>query len=163
MAIPPSIVREKKKNPPGCLMAFVGCLGLLSLLVVFQAVNGAYHLVKWQLPIPNTEVGLYVGYFIQELVKRIDDLLKYPIITVTSVAMLLILCYGLLNLKKWARVLALMLLVILTAANFVLFVVFVMNFYFSPVNNIGFLLVLLGICVNVYTLVWFFEHKKTFE
>jgi hypothetical protein len=89
--------------------------------------------------------------------------MQFPIIAVASIVMILILSYGLLNLRRWARALALMLLVILLVANFALFVTFVMHFYSNPVNNISFIMILIGIGANIYWLVWFFERKKLFE
>jgi hypothetical protein len=154
----------KKKSPPGCLMLFVGALIFACVLTIFEAINAAHPLINWQkIPIPATEAGLYVVYFLQQLIREIDQLLKFPVIVITSVGMLLILSYGLLNMRQWARVLALMLLVILMVANSALFVVYVVNFYFTPITIIGFILILVGIGLNIFTLVWFFEHKKTFD
>ncbi|MBN2084644.1 MAG: hypothetical protein JW748_05420 [Anaerolineales bacterium] len=160
--LPPSYV-VKRKSPPGCLVSLVTVIFLTCLFVVFQAVNGIYKFFTWEIPFPPTDAGRYLAYFLSGLLSYIDTLLKFPIIVAASVVMLLILCYGLLNLKRWSRVLALMLLVILLLALFWSFATFVMHFVSNPVNNIGFLLLLFGIILNIYALVWFFEHKKMFE
>ncbi len=71
------------------------------------------------------------------------------------------------DLEEGARfyqdVLGLMLTVILLVALLAQFVTFVMNFYINPVNNIKFILLLLGIILNIYVVVWLFEHKKLFD
>jgi hypothetical protein len=154
---------EKKKSPPGCLIMLVSVLFLACLVVIFQGINGAYNILKLEIPVPPNEVGGYVAYYLQGLLYYIDQLMQYPIIVVASVLMILILCYGLVNLQRWARVLALMLLIILLIANFALFVTFVMGFISTNINNLSFILILLGIGLNIYWLVWFFEKKKLFE
>jgi hypothetical protein len=153
----------KRKSPPGCLIILVSVLLLACLVVIFQAVNGAYKLLQWKIPVPATEFGGYFSYYLEGLIRYIDQLMQFPIIAVASIVMILILSYGLLNLRRWARALALMLLVILLVANFALFVTFVMHFYSNPVNNISFIMILIGIGANIYWLVWFFERKKLFE
>ncbi len=160
--LPPSFV-IKRKSPPGCLIGLVSLLVLASLLVVFQALNGTYKFFTWKIAFPSTEAGSYVAYYLNGLAGYIDSLLKFPIIVVASIVMILILCYGLLNLKRWSRILALMLLVILLFALFALFVTFVMHFTSNAVNNISFLMILFGIILNIYAVVWLFEHKKLFE
>ncbi|GEM_PF-6564143 len=160
--LPPSYV-VKRKNPPGCLVGLVIVLVLACLFVIFQVVNGIYKLFSWEIPFPPTDAGRHLAYFLSGLLGYVDQLLKFPIIAAASVVMILILCYGLLNMKQWARVLALMLLVILLVALFALFVTFVMSFVSNSANNISFLLLLFGIGLNIYTLVWFFERKKMFE
>jgi hypothetical protein len=160
--LPPSFV-VKRKSPPGCLIFLVMILFLACLFVIFQAVNGMYKFFAWEIPFPLTDAGSYARYYLSGLLSYIDKLLKFPIIVAASVVMILIVCYGLLNLKRWSRVLALMLLVILLVANLALFVTFVMNFYGSATSNISFVMILLGIGLNIYWLVWFFEHKKLFE
>jgi hypothetical protein len=164
MAIPPSIVRAKKKNPPGCLMMLVIVLFLACLAVVFQTVNASYHFFNWQrVVLPPTDVGRLGKYYLDGSLARITQLLEYPIIAVTSGVVIVILGYGLLNMRPWARVLALILWVILTLGNIALFILTVMNFYFTPYTISDFVLILSGLCFNIYTLVWLFEHKKSFE
>jgi hypothetical protein len=160
--LPPSFV-IKRKSPPGCLITLVGLLFLASLLVIFQAINGVYKIFSWKIQFPSAGAGPYIAYYLQALLGLIDQLLKFPIIVVASVVMIAILCYGLLNLKRWARVLAMSLLGILLIANFALFINFVMNFVNTTVNDISFLLILCGIGLNIYWLVWFFERRKTFD
>jgi hypothetical protein len=160
--LPPSYV-VKRKSPPGCLILFVSTLFLVCLFVVFQAVNGMYKFFNWEISLPTTEAGSYIIYYLRGLLGIVDQLLKFPIIVAASVVMIVILCYGLLNMKRWARVLALMLLVIILVANFALFATFVMHFISNPVNNLSFILILLGLGLNIYLLVWFFEGKKMFE
>jgi hypothetical protein len=160
--LPPSYV-IKRKSPPGCLIGLVVLLFLASLIVVFQALNGTYKFFTPKIALPTTEAGSYVAYYLNGLLSYIDSLLKFPIIVIASIVMILILCYGLLNLKRWSRILALMLMVILLVALLALFVTFVMNFYSNPVHNISFILILLGIILNIYIVVWLFEHKKLFE
>jgi hypothetical protein len=160
--LPPSYI-IKRKSPPGCLVGFVAFLFLSSLIVVFQALNGTYKFFTAQFAFPNTDAGHYAAYLLKDATGSIDSLLKFPIIVIASVVMILILCYGLLNLKRWSRALALILMVILLVALLALFVTFVMNFYINPVNNIKFILLLLGIILNIYVVVWLFEHKKLFE
>jgi hypothetical protein len=153
----------KRKSPPGCLIILVAILLAACLLVVFQAFNGMYKFFNWQISFPATDMGRYAAYFLQGLLGYIDQLLKFPIIVAASVIMIFILCYGLLNMKRWARVLAMMMLGILLIANFALFITFVRNFTSNNVNNIAFLMILLGIGLNIYLFMWFFERKKTFE
>ncbi len=160
--LPPSYV-IKRKSPPGCLIGLVMLLFLAALLVVFQALNGMYKFFTWTNAFPTTDAGSYITYYLNGLMSYIDSLLKFPIIVVASVVMILILCYGLLNLKQWSRLLALMLMAILLVALLALFGTFVMHFYSNPVNNISFIMILLGIILNIYMLVWLFEHKKLFE
>ncbi len=160
--LPPSFV-VKRKSPPGCLMILAATLAAASLFVIFQAVNGIYKLITWEIPFPPTDAGRYAAYFLHGLLSYVDQLLQFPIIVVASVVLIFILCYGLLNLKRWARLLALMILMILLVATLALFGSFVMHFYSNSVNNISFILLLLGLGLNIYWLVWFFEHKKLFE
>jgi|WetSurMetagenome_2_1015567.scaffolds.fasta_scaffold64455_1 hypothetical protein len=160
--LPPSFV-VKRKSPPGCLIILVTLLFLACLLVIFQAINGMYQLFSWKIQFPAAGAGPYIAYYLQALLGIIDKLLKFPIIVVASVVMIGILGYGLLNLKRWARVLAMSLLSILLIANFALFIGFVMNFVNTTVNDISFLLILFGIGLNIYWLVWFFERRKLFE
>jgi hypothetical protein len=148
--LPPSYV-VKRKSPPGCLVILVTLLFLACLLVIFQ------------IQFPGTGAGPYIAYYIQALLGYVDRLLKFPIIVVASMVLIAILCYGLLNLKRWARVLAMSLMSILLIANFALFIGFVMNFVNTTVNDITFLLILFGIGLNIYWLVWFFERRKLFE
>jgi hypothetical protein len=161
--LPPSLVTEKKKSPPGCLVSFVGFVFLACAVVIFHWVNTSLELVHWQIPLPATQAGAYISFYLEGLVGYINVLLQYPIVVVTSVLMLFILCWGLMNLRPWARALALMLLIILLVANLALFVTFVMHFYTTTENVINFCLILLGIGLNIYCLVWFFEAKKRFE
>jgi hypothetical protein len=163
ISLPPSFVAARRKSPPGCLISFVGFLFLACAVVIFQWVNGIYQLVKWKIPLPANDMGNYTSYYISVLQKQIDNLVQYPIIIITSILMIAVLCWGLLNLKPWARALVLMLLIILLIANFALFVTFVMDFYYTPVNGISFILILLSIIANIYFLIWFFERKKLFE
>jgi hypothetical protein len=164
IALPPSIASGARiKSPPGCLIGFVGILILISLGVIFQWVNSTYHLVQVRLPLPSNEVGIYSAYYLAGLTGWIDKLLEYPIIVVTSILMIGILCWGLLNLKPWSRALVLMILVILLVGNIALFVTFVKGFVNTIENDITFLMILIGIILNIYFLVWFFERKKTFE
>jgi hypothetical protein len=90
-------------------------------------------------------------------------LLKFPVIAIASGIMILILCYGLLNMKPWARALAMMLLGISLIGSLYLFVTFVMRFVSNPVNNITFILILIGIGLNIYLFMWFFERKREFN
>jgi hypothetical protein len=161
--LPPSISSARRKSPPGCLIGFVVLLFLICAAVAFQWANGAYHLVDWKIPLPDNDVGRYTSYYLAQLAKLIDVLLEYPIIIVTSILMLAILSWGLLNLKPWARALVLMLLIILLIASFALFVTFVMDFVYTPLNGVSFILILVGIILNGYFLMWFFERKKLFE
>jgi hypothetical protein len=158
---PPSPL--KRKSPPGCLVILSGSIVVLSLLVVFQWINGAYQLIQWKIPVPPTEAGSYISYYLNGLADGINHIIQYPIPVIVSILMLLMLCWGMLNLKKWARTWALILLVILLIANFALFMTFVIHFYTTPENVISFCLILVGILLNAYCLLWFFEHKKTFE
>jgi hypothetical protein len=163
ISLPPSLVSAKRKSPPGCLIGFVVLLFLACAVVVFQWVNGIYQWVNVKIPLPASDTGLYTSYYLGELAKQIDKLVEYPIIIVTSILMIAVLCWGLLNLKPWARALALMLLIILLIANFALFVMYVKDFVYTPLNGVSFILILLGIIANIYILVWFFERKKLFE
>jgi phosphoglycerol transferase MdoB-like AlkP superfamily enzyme len=153
----------KRKSPPGCLMFFSGVIVLLSLLVIFQWINGAYQLVHWQIPVLPTDTGVYISYYLAGLLDVINAVIKYPIPAAVTIGILLAFCWGMLNLKQWARTWGLILLAVVLIANFALFVFFVIHFYTTPENVISFCLILFGIMVNIYTLVWFFEHKKTFE
>jgi phosphoglycerol transferase MdoB-like AlkP superfamily enzyme len=153
----------KRKSPPGCLVGFSGLLIALCVIVIFQWINGVYHFIQWKLPIPSTDVGVYFSYYLDGLTGWIDRVLQYPIPVVVTIAMMLFLCWGMMNLKKWARTLALILLGMLLIANFALFVFLVMHFYTIPENVISFILLLIGILINAWCLLWFFEHKKTFE
>jgi hypothetical protein len=161
--LPPSLVSTKRKSPPGCLVGFVAFLFLACTVVIFQWVNSTYQLINWKIPLPSSNVGQYTAYYLAQLAEQIDALTEYPIIIIASILLLAILSWGLLNLKPWARALVLMLLIILLIANFALFVTFVMHFYYTPVNGVSFILILLGIIVNIYFLMWFFERKKLFE
>ena len=95
-----------------------------------------------------------------------DDIrlaIQYPIPVVVTIGMLLILCWGMLSLKQWARTLALILLIMLLAGNFVLFGNIVIHYSGTSESQINFLLSLAGILLNAYCVLWFFEHKKTFS
>jgi hypothetical protein len=163
ISLPPSIASTKKKSPPGCLVLFATVLFVACAVVIWQWVNTAYRITQWKIPLPATEAGQYISYYIEGLVHYTGILLQYPIIVVSSILIIFLLCWGLLNLKRWARALVMMLLLILLLANFALFVTFVMSFYTTPANVISFCLILLGIGLNAYCLLWFFERKKTFE
>jgi phosphoglycerol transferase MdoB-like AlkP superfamily enzyme len=153
----------KKKSPPGCLVLLSGVLVFLSILVVFQWINGAYKLTQWKIPALPTDTGAYISYYLAGLSDYINRIIQYPIPVIVTIGILVIFCWGMLNLRKWARTWALILLTILLIANFALFVFFVIHFYTTPENIISFCLILIGIFLNVYSLLWFFEHKKTFE
>jgi hypothetical protein len=153
----------KRKSPPGCLVIFSGALVLSSLLVIFQWINGAYKLIPWEIPALPTDAGVYISYYLAGLINYVNIMIGYPIPVIVTIGMLLILCWGMLNLKKWARTWGLILLTALLIANFALFVYFVIHFYTTPENIISFCLILIGIFLNAYGLVWFFEHRKTFE
>ncbi len=161
--LPPSLVAARRKSPPGCLISFVGVLFLVCAAVILQWVNGVYKVVKWSIPLPANTIGYYTTYYLDLLSKQIDKLIQFPIILITSILLIAILCWGLLNLKPWARALALMLLIILLAANFALFVFFVKDFVYTPINGWSFILILVGIILNIYGVIWFFERKKLFE
>jgi hypothetical protein len=163
IALPPSLSGPKRKSPPGCLIGLVVFLFLIAAVVVFQWVNGAYKLVEFRIPMPSSSVGNYITYLMGFMSTQIDKVLEFPVIILTSILMIAILCWGLLSLKPWARALALMLLIILLIANFALFVTFVMDFVYTPINGTNFLLILAGILLNGYLLLWFFERKKLFE
>ncbi len=153
----------KRKSPPGCLVFFSGLLVLLSLVVVFEWVNGAYNLIHWKIPIQTTAAGVYVSYYLNGLADYIRQAIDFPIPVVVTIGMLLILCWGMLNLKKWARTLALILLIMLLVGNFALFGNIVIHYSGTSESQINFLLSLAGIMLNAYCVLWFFEHKKTFE
>jgi len=153
----------KKKSTPGCLVFFSGVLVLLSLIVVFQWVNGAYKFIQWKIPFPSTETGVYLSYYLNGLTDYINIVIQYPIPVIVTIGMLLILCWGMLSLKKWSRTLALILLIMLLVGNFVLFGNIVMHYSGTSESQINFLLSLVGILLNAYCVLWFFEHKKTFD
>jgi len=163
IALPPSFVAARRKSPPGCLIGFVGFLFLVCAAVILQWVNGAYQVVKWTIPLPANTIGHYTTYYLDVLSRQIDKLIQFPVIIITSIVLLAILCWGLLNLKPWARALAMMLLLILLIANFALFYFFVKDFVYTPVNGWSFILILVGIILNIYFLVWFFEQRKLFR
>ncbi len=163
ISLPPSISTGRKKSPPFFVVTFCTLFFLACIVVIFQFLNNTYKFLQYEIPIPATKTGTYVSYYLQGLIKYINVLWEYPIIAVASIVMILILCYGLLNMKKWARVLGLMVFIILLVASFALFVFSVINYDFSWVGNINFILSLLGIGLNIYCVVWFFENKKTFE
>lgn len=106
---------------------------------------------------------MYFNYFLNGLVAYINIAIQYPIPVIVTIGMFLILCWGMLNLKKWSRTLALILLLMLLIGNFALFANFVIHFYTTSENVISFCLILVGILLNAYCVLWFFEHKKTFE
>jgi hypothetical protein len=153
----------KRKSPPGCLVALSGLLIFLTVVVIFQWINGTHPFIRWKLPIPATDVGVYFSYYLDGLIGYINSAVQYPVPVVVTIGVILVLCYGIMNMRKWARTLALILLGMLLIGNFVLFVVFVMHFYTTPENVISFCLILIGILLNAYCLIWFFEHKKTFD
>jgi hypothetical protein len=160
-SIPPTLL--KRKSPPGCLIGLTVVIVILSLLTVFQWVNGAYQFVNVQVPVLPTDTGVYLAYYLNGLLNYINVVIRFPIPVAVTIGILLVFCWGVLNLKKWARTWALILLTILLLANFALFGFFVIHFYTTSENVISFLLILVGILLNAYTLLWFFEHKKTFE
>jgi hypothetical protein len=153
----------KRKSPPGCLVTFSGLLIFLSILVVFQWINGAYQFIHWKIPVLPTDTGAYISYYLNGLLDYINIVIQYPIPVIVTIGIFLILCWGMLNLKKWSRTWALILLTILLFANFAMFANFVIHFYSMPENNITFCLILAGIMLNAYALLWFFEHKKIFD
>jgi hypothetical protein len=153
----------KRKSPPGCLVVFAGAIILLALFVVFQWVNGTYQFIHWQIPVLPTETGAYIAYYLAGLVNNINLAIQYPIPLAVTIVMFLILCYGMLGLKKWARTLALILLLMILVGNFALFVNIVIHYATLTASVPSFLLILFVIIVNSYALVWFFEHKKLFE
>jgi hypothetical protein len=153
----------KRKSPPGCLVIFSGLLILFSVLVAFQWINGEYHLIQLKIPAFPTDTGAYISYYLNSFLGFINTILQYPVPVVVTIGIFLILCWGLLNLKKWSRTWALILLTILIFANFALFANVVIHFYAIPERNVTFCLILVGILLNAYCLLWFFEHKKTFD
>jgi hypothetical protein len=163
ISLPPSLAGPKRKSPPGCLIGFIAFLFLICAVVVFQWVNTAFKLVEFRIPLPDNNLGNYARYFMDLITRQIHTALGYPVIIITSIVMIAVLSWGLLKLKPWARALVLMLLVILLIANFALFVTFVIGFVYTPFNGYNFLLILFGIIVNGYLLLWFFERKRLFE
>lgn len=153
----------ERKSPPGCLVFFSGILVFISIVVVFQWMNGVYKFIQWKIPVLPTDAGVYISYYLNGLGDKINTAIQYPIPVVVTIGMFLILCWGMLNLKKWARTIVLILLLMLLVGNFALFGNFVIHFYTTPVNVINFFFLLLGVLLNVYCVVWFFEHKRTFK
>jgi hypothetical protein len=163
ISLPPSMAGLKKKSPPGCLIIFCTFFLFACAVLVFQILNNNYHFLQYEIPIPANQAGSFIGYYLQGLIGYINSLWEYPAIAVCSIVMIIILCYGLLNLRKWSRVLAMMLFSILLVASFALFGYTVIHYDRTSVGNINFILSLLGVGLNIYCLVWFFEHKKLFE
>jgi hypothetical protein len=163
ISLPPSGVAGKRKSPPGCLIIFCTFIFIACIVVIFQLVNNTYKFLQYEIPIPATDTGSYTAYYLGELIKYVNILWEYPAIAISSILMVIILCYGLLNMRKWSRVLGMMLFIILLVANFAFFVSSVMHYDATPIGNINFCLSLLAIGLNIYCVVWFFEHKRTFE
>jgi hypothetical protein len=153
----------KRKSPPGCLVFLTGVIVFFSLLIIFVWINSAYKLIHWEIPALPTDTGVYISYYLAGLINYINIIIRFPIPVIVSIGMLVLLCWGMLNLKKWSRTWALVFLTIVLIANFALFVYFVIHFYTTSENVISFCLILIGIFLNAYALLWFFEHKKTFE
>ncbi|MBN1440233.1 MAG: hypothetical protein JW929_12570 [Anaerolineales bacterium] len=163
ITLPSPTAGLKRKSPPGCLIMLCVFLFVACAAVAFQYFNNDNQIIDLANWLPASEAGSYVSYYLQETGKNIIRLWEYPAIAICSIAMVLILCYGLLNLRKWARALGLMLFLLLLAANFALFVSIVRHYDGTPIGNINFIAILLGIGLNIYCLAWLFEHKKTFE
>jgi hypothetical protein len=163
ITLPTATKGLKRKSPPGCLVMFSAVFAFACLVLVFQVLNNTYRFLQYEIPIPTNQTGSFVGYYLRELIEYINALWEYPAIAICSIVMVIILCYGLLNLRKWARVLAMMIFAILLVASFALFGYTVVHYDRTSVGNINFILSLLGVGLNIYCLVWFFEHKRLFE
>jgi hypothetical protein len=152
----------KRQGPPGCLVLFVAGLFVLCSAIILQGIHSAYGLIHWTIPTTSDKVGTYVFYYLRLLENTANKLLAYPLIVGISVIILLVLCWGLLNLKPWARATALLLLGIAMIANLANFFIFVKNFYTTSENVISFFIILILIGLNGYCLLWFFENSRMF-
>src|SRR4030042_368373 len=99
ISLPPSMVTGVKKSPPGCLFIFCAFFFLLCIVVIFQYINNTYKLIQYEIPIPATDMGAFTAYYLQQAIKYINGLWEYRAIAISSIGMVLIFCYGLLNIK----------------------------------------------------------------
>jgi hypothetical protein len=153
----------KRQGPPGCLMLFALGLVFLCAAVIFQGINSHYGLIHWTIPATSNTTGMYIFYYLKLLEGTANKILTYPFLVGISILILLVMCWGLLNLKPWARAIALFLLGVVMIANLANFFIFVKNFYTTSENIISFFIILILIGFNGYCLLWFFENSRTFE